>query len=168
MREFEYHSRLKILTFLISKLIQSVSLLIYRFLPTKRNRRIKELHKKVGAAVREVIDERLEAMKAGESSDNDLLSILLESNLKEIEQKGDKSFGLSINDVIEECKLFYFAGQETTSSLLVWTLVLLSRHQEWQSRAREEVLQAFGRDEPNFNGLNHLKLVSSFHMLPLA
>ena len=81
---------MKILTFLISKLIQSVSLLIYWILPTKRNRRIKELHKKVGAAVREVIDERLEAMKAGESSDNDLLSILLESNLKEIEQKGDK------------------------------------------------------------------------------
>lgn len=123
---------------------------------------MKHIRKEVEDIIREMIEKRMEAIKAGEASKDDLLGILLDTNFKEIEQQGDKNNGLSINDIIEECKLFYFAGQETTASLLVWTMVLLSRHQDWQSRAREEVLRVFGRDEPNFDGLSHLKIVSGW------
>lgn len=132
----------------------------FRFLPTKTNRRMKHIWKEVKSLVLGMIGKRMKAIEAGEPSNNNLLDLLLESNFKEIQQNGNK-FGMSLEDVVEECKLFYIAGQETTSSLLVWTMILLSKHLDWQARAREEVCEAFRGGEPDFDALNRLKVVST-------
>nr|GFA38335.1 cytochrome P450 CYP72A219-like [Tanacetum cinerariifolium] len=68
--------------------------------------------------------------------------------------------GMSMDDVIEECKLFYGAGSETTSNLIVWTMVCLSLHQEWQTKAREEIMNIFGGRDIHFEGLKHLKIMT--------
>ena len=136
-------------------------------MPTKRNKRLKDIAKEVAVTIRSIIDKRLREIKGGETNQGDLLGILLvlDSNFKEIEQhENNKSFGMiMINEVIEECKLFYFAGQETTSNTLVWAMILLGQHQDWQKRDREEVLQTFGNNKPDLDGLNRLKVVSLSH-----
>ncbi|KAK1397182.1 Cytochrome P450, family 72, subfamily C, polypeptide 1 [Heracleum sosnowskyi] len=146
---------------LVNKSLQSVYIPGWRFVPTKNNRRMKELSSKIQSSLKNIIEKKTKAMKAGESRADDLLGILLESISKEQCKNGSKNVPISLDDVIGECKLFYFAGQETTSNLLVWTLVLLSIHQNWQTRARNEILQVIGNQgKPNFDHLSHLKVVS--------
>ena len=130
------------------------------------NRRLNQIDKEIKGLLKGVIHKREQALKAGEATKDDLLGALLESNLKDIQEHGknNKNIGMSTEDVIGECKLFYYAGQETTSVLLVWTIVLLSQNQNWQDRARQEVLQVFGSNKPDFDGLTHLKVVSTYNM----
>ncbi|KAI9184889.1 hypothetical protein LWI28_002192 [Acer negundo] len=73
------------------------------------------------------------------------------------EQSGND---LTIEDIIEECKLFYFAGKETTANWLTWTMIVLSMHTNWQEKAREEVLRTCGNKVPDVENLNNLKIVS--------
>ncbi|KAI7725923.1 hypothetical protein M8C21_031260 [Ambrosia artemisiifolia] len=130
-----------------------------RFLPTKNNKRMKEIDQQVRGLIMNIINKRITAMKAGEASHDDLLGILLDSNYKEMKQ-GNSNSGLSLEDIIQECKVFYFAGLETTGNMLVWTMILLGRYLEWQTRAREEVLQVFGDKKPSIDGLGHLKVMN--------
>uniref|UniRef100_A0A7N0VEY6 Cytochrome P450 n=1 Tax=Kalanchoe fedtschenkoi TaxID=63787 RepID=A0A7N0VEY6_KALFE len=150
---------------LVVEALKSVYIPGWRFLPTKMNRRMKELERDIRTSLGAIIHKKEMAMKAGEAASDDLLGILIESNHREIEENvSNHNVGLTLEEVIGECKIFYFAGQETTSTLLVWTMVVLSIHQEWQARARDEVLLIFGKEKPHLNGLNHLKIVTMiFH-----
>ncbi|KAK1421472.1 hypothetical protein QVD17_23831 [Tagetes erecta] len=145
---------------LVMELMRSLYIPGSRFLPTKKNKRIKAIRKEVNHSIKTIIDNRLKEMKAGKNTFDDLLGIMLESNMEEVKQHQHKNYGMSIDEIIEECKLFYFAGQETTATLLVWTMILLSRHQEWQSCAREEVLNVLGDNDIDIDGLNRLKVVT--------
>ncbi|CAA7013553.1 unnamed protein product [Microthlaspi erraticum] len=141
---------------LIVQAFKTVFIPGYHYLPTKNNRRMKAADREIRAILRGIIiNKRLRARESGEAPSNDLLDILLESNMGQA--KGHK---MSTEEVLEECKFFYFAGQDTTSVLMLWTMVLLSQHQDWQARAREEVMQVFGDKEPHLNGLNQLKVMT--------
>lgn len=126
-----------------------------RHIPTRNATRIKTIVTEIQVILKGIISKRDEARKAGETPSDDLLDLLLVSNSGET-----KGNGLTTEEIIEDCKLFYFAGQETTSVLLTWTMVLLSQHQDWQACVREEVMQVFGDRDPDLEGIKQLKVVS--------
>ncbi|KAL9273978.1 Cytochrome P450 72A397-like protein [Drosera capensis] len=134
-----------------------------KYLPTRTNRRMNQLNTEIQSLLKGIIYKRKNEIKAGKPAKVDLLGILLGSTFQEQlnnEENRKQHVGVTVNEVIDECKLFYFAGQETTSVLLSWTLILLAKHQGWQQRAREEVFATFGKSKPTFDGLNHLKIVT--------
>ncbi|PNT72433.1 cytochrome P450 72A15 isoform X2 [Brachypodium distachyon] len=132
----------------------------YLCLPTENNRRMRQITKEIESILHSLVGKRIQAMKDGESTKDDLLGLLLESNIRHVDENGQAKLGMSIEDVVEECKLFYFAGMETTSVLLTWTMILLSMHPEWQDRAREEIMDLFGKNKPEYEGLSRLKTVT--------
>ena len=126
---------------------------LHRFLPTTKNKRRYQIYNQIKSILQEIIQRKLEALKKDESRGHNLLSLLLQSQ----DENGNS---LTIEDVIEECKLFYFAGQETTANLLTWTLILLSMHPNWQEKAREEVFDICGKTPPDFEAIHRFKIVS--------
>ena len=123
---------------------------------------MRQINNEIESILLDLIAKRMQDIEEGESTKDDLLGLLLESNMTDKDANGQPVQGMSTEEVMEECKLFYFAGMETTSVLLTWTMVVLSMHPEWQDRAREEVLGLFGKHKLEYDGVNRLKVVSTF------
>jgi len=79
----------------------------------------------------------------GSGGGGDLLGLLLEAWTPQQQQHGNNGETLTTDEVIDECKTFFAAGQETTATLLVWAMFLLAVHPEWQHKVREEVFREF-------------------------
>ncbi|XWS70081.1 hypothetical protein CRYUN_Cryun03dG0018500 [Craigia yunnanensis] len=141
--------------------MQSLYIPGFRFVPTKKNQRTKKLDKDITSMLRNVIQRKEHGMRTGQAMADDLLGMLLQHNNQDalLENASGERGVLKIEGIIEECKQFYLAGQETTSSLLTWAIIVLALHPEWQEKAREEVLQACGK-EPDFEAISHLKIVT--------
>ncbi|KAJ6324632.1 hypothetical protein OIU76_011845 [Salix suchowensis] len=92
---------------------------------------------------------------------NDFFGFLLEAY-----HDSDKTKKISVDDLIDECKTFFVGGQETTSSSLTWTVLLLAIHTDWQDKARNEVLELFGQQNPSQDSIAKLKIMtmSSFQL----
>ena len=85
---------------------------------------------------------------------SDFLGLLLKAH-----HGADDNERISVDELVDECKIFYFAGHVTTNALLAWTILLLALHPDWQEEARKEVLDTFGKQVPNLEGLDRLKTV---------
>ena len=114
----------------------------------------------IKAMIKKIILKKKQTLKNGDPGNDDLLGLLLQC-----QEQTDSE--MTIEDVVEECKLFYFVGQETTANWLTWTILLLSMHPNWQEKAREEVLQLCGKKMPDIEAINRLKIVSTFPPLYL-
>lgn len=71
-------------------------------------------------SIQDIITKRLNAMNQQKLAKyDDSLGVLLESNLRQIKEGENQNFGMSMEDVIEECEFFYLVGHESTSVLIM-------------------------------------------------
>ncbi|GAB2210537.1 hypothetical protein Drorol1_Dr00015804 [Drosera rotundifolia] len=180
---FKLHSEQMLL---VADAYQKVLIPGYRFLPTQRNLKFKELDREIKGSLGKLIEKRKENLcleKLEDDGPKDLLGQMIQAGIKSESSSSSRnkevnsfptsassssssfssssSSNITIQDIIEECKSFFFAGKQTTSNLLTWTTVLLAMHPRWQVLAREEVLRVCGaRGIPTKNDIGKLKLLS--------
>ena len=130
-----------------------------RFLRFSGESELEKLEKVMHDSIIEIIKTReTKAMNEKEEEDRfgrDFLGLLLKAH-----HDTNSNQRISVDDVVDECKTFYLAGHESTASFLAWTVFLLAHHTDWQEEARKEVLQLFGKQTPNPDGIAKLKTVS--------
>ncbi|KAL3564903.1 hypothetical protein D5086_032949, partial [Populus alba] len=85
---------------------------------------------------------------------HDLFGLLLKAY-----HDSDETKKISLDDLIDQCKNFYLAGQETSASALTWIVFLLAVHSDWQDKARKEVLELFGLQIPSQDRIAKLKIM---------
>jgi cytokinin trans-hydroxylase len=121
---------------------------------------------RISRSLKEIIQARkyMVNMNKNASNGNDLLGLMLTAiSQKTQDVKGGKvHFGMQ--QLMDNCKTFFFAGYETTATLLTWTMMLLASHTTWQERARAEVIDVCGDGDHPFdaNMLDKLKMVLQF------
>ncbi|KAL6602945.1 hypothetical protein ACP70R_043306 [Stipagrostis hirtigluma subsp. patula] len=119
----------------------------YRFLPTEKNRQSWSLDREIRRGLITLIGRRSEEADEEDAELNDkngngfrdLLGLMINAGGKKAAAPA-----MPVEDMLEECKTFFFAGKQTTTNLLTWATVLLAMHPDWQDRARREVLDVCG------------------------
>ncbi len=136
-----------------------------RFLPTAINRKIAKLKRENDETIKHVIQSRKELANLGKDAyGNDLLGLMLiAADEDHVKAANGTKHQLTTQDLVEECKHFFFGGYETMSSFLTWTMLMLAEYPEWQERARTEILKVCGpKNDMDASKLNQLKIVSAF------
>ncbi|KAI4376652.1 hypothetical protein MLD38_014390 [Melastoma candidum] len=144
---------------LAAEAFQKVFVPGYSFLPTKRNLVSWKLDREIRKLLVKLIESRKSKEGGGASGtaedeySKDLLGLMI--------QASEGCSEITMEDIVEECKGFFFAGKHSTSNLLTWTTILLAMHPTWQSLARDELSRVCGsRDVPTKDDLVKLKTLT--------
>ncbi|TYI92038.1 hypothetical protein E1A91_D02G038900v1 [Gossypium mustelinum] len=116
-----------------------------------------ELSKGIQDCVMNIVKKREDEVVNGKANSfgNDFLGLLVNAY-----HDSDENNRLLMEDLVDECKTFYFAGQDTVNSLLAWIVFLLAIHGDWQEKGRREVIEIFSNRIPDSEGMSKLKTMT--------
>ncbi|KAI3365990.1 hypothetical protein L3Q82_009820, partial [Scortum barcoo] len=105
---------------------------------TQQGKRFKKALSIVHRFTREVVQKRRALIKehmgtAAQNRKKDFVDIILLS-------KDEDGQGLTDEEIQAEANTFMFAGHDTTASAICWTLYNLARHDHYQEKCRQEVM----------------------------
>ena len=106
-----------------------------RLFGVRTRRRIRHVQNLLDTEMRAILERRLAGAAAGTTASRDICSIAID------QMKGPDGT-LTEDDkitVIHQLKTFYFAGHDTTATLISWAIWLLSQHDEELEKLRNEL-----------------------------
>ncbi|KAJ7845922.1 cytochrome P450 [Mycena leptocephala] len=115
---------------------------VNRLFPDKTVRTVQRcrevIHRVAGRLIQEKKQKIAEGEKSGDPYDGkDLLTLLLKSNAA---TDLPPEHRISDDDILNNINTFLFAGSDTSSLSMTWTLLLLAQHPDIQDRLRTELL----------------------------
>ena len=125
--------------------VGNLSVLLPSWVPTPSNRRFKRTYGEFVERVEALIADR----RQRDDPSDDLLSILLAA-------RTDEGETLSETELLDNMLTFLFAGHETTSLGLTYTVLLLAQYDEELDRVRAEHRDVIGEDVPAFEHVSRL------------
>ncbi|XP_028789979.1 cytokinin hydroxylase-like [Neltuma alba] len=111
------------------------------YLNVEKTLEAKKLGKEIDALLLSIIESRKQSKNMRQpqpqphQDQQDLLGLLMQANK------------LTMRELVDECKTFFFGGHETTALAVTWTLLLLATHEDWQNQLRDEIKEVVGDNE---------------------
>ena len=116
------------------------------WMPTPANRKALKYHREIERVVRKAMEEK----QMGHGGGTSMLEMMLSARDEESAQ------GLSQANIIDQVKIFFVAGTDTSSNTLAWAFYLLQKHPEVEHRLREEIATVLGTEAVGMDDLPKL------------
>lgn len=101
--------------------------------------------------IQEIIEERV----TSKVQTNDLLNMLLETRYE------DTSEGMPVTQLIDEIKILFVAGYETTANALTFTLYLLAKHPDVQQKVFQEITEIESQQNETVDQLQKMTYITA-------
>lgn len=111
-------------------------------------------HEKLTGKTDRIIKRTIKKRIAGHETADDLLQMLLDVRY---EDTGDP---MSERQLLDESKILFVAGHETSANALAWTWYLLAQHPDATEKIREEIQEVLGDRRPVFSDLPQLTYIT--------
>ncbi|MBK8878745.1 MAG: cytochrome P450 [Haliscomenobacter sp.] len=107
-------------------------------------------HERIAADLDAIILRYIRERRADTAIYNDLLQMLLDAKYE------DTGEGMTEQQLLDELKILFVAGHETSANALAWTWYLLAQHPEVADRARQEIETVLKGAPASFSALPQL------------
>lgn len=156
------YEKLRALQMTLFKTSRFVGVPFGKMMHPKKTLEARRLGQEINQLFLSIISARKKSIRES-TPQHDLLGILLKQS-----EQGGFTKALTTQDLVDECKTFFFGGHETTALAITWTMLLLATHQDWQDQLREEIREVVGDKEIDVNMLAGLKKVIIHLYMSLA
>ncbi|MEL6141747.1 MAG: cytochrome P450, partial [Bacteroidota bacterium] len=151
--EAEMHKLDEDMTSVLKYVVYPIRMPILR--PITRAIGLEKRYRNIAHQATERLRKRVQARKRSKRAYEDLLQMLLDSRYE------DTGEAMEEQQLLDEIKILFVAGHETSANALAWTLYLLEQHPVYLTKVRKEIMDQLGEGPATAENLRQLTLLTA-------